>query len=75
MEQESAGGCGVFLQNLPEGFVSPYTMDGDDHISFRGDFQLADEDPLLILDVVPLDPAVEPGFADAGFRMAVKECG
>ena len=73
MQKKTPLRTGVFLQYLTKRFVSFDAMNRDDHIPFPGYFQLPDEDPLLILDVVSFDPAVEPCFADAGFGMPVQE--
>lgn len=74
MEEEAAGGRGVFGERLAERFMSAQTVDGDGEVALAGDFQLADEDAPLVGEVVAFDPAIEAGLAQRGVWMAVEEC-
>jgi hypothetical protein len=65
----------MFLQDLTEGLMGFYAVDGEDDIAFPGDGELADEDAFLVFDVMAFDPAIESGFADAGVGIMIEEFG
>ena len=75
MEEEAAGGSGVFAERLAERLVGAEAVDGDGEVALAGDFQLPDEDAVLVGEVVAFDPAIESRLAQGGVRMAVEECG